>query len=267
MKNILYLRGTIDWSKCNIDNYATMNAKSARYLKSDGKADSPTEYLEKIHLWNSVFRMNYFQFRNKLNQIQKQNISEIKGLDHIIDYFDMSLLDSLDDYILLCVDDDDWFHPDIFNVLNNLPPTWDGVAWSMAWIGFVYWNNSSEKIQLNTDVPHSSFKTFTNNFAFKKSGYQKCKHIKEMLENHWFVNNSCYKTEGFNYKPVDDFLSVAVKSPASITSLLKIESKEKMLEIANQIMPSSVPPQINWCKKYYDEYLNTLGGLLGKIYL
>ena len=263
MKNLIYIRGTIDWENCNIDNYCDMNRRSPRYIKTEGVGwDRPDFYLDKVRMWNSTLKTDFFRFRYNLNQIQKKNIADLNGLDIVLNYFDLSILDSLDDYIILCVDDDDWFRPDIFDVLRNLQFQWDGVAWFMSWIGFV---DSGLKICKNT--PYSSFKTFTNNFAFKKSGYEKCRNIKDMLENHWYVNNACYANKDFNYKPFDDFLSISVKSPASITSLLQIENRNQLVEAIEKKMPISLPDELGWAKNYYDEYLSAIRLLQRKIYL
>ena len=274
MKNVLYLRGTIDWANCNSCNYVDLNKRSIRYFASMDL--NPDEFVQKINMWNSTFAVNYFQFRYKLNQIQKRNISQLNGIDLIIDWSNISLLNDLDDYLLLCVDDDDWFHQDVFKTLNNLPFQWDGVAWSMAWIGSTYCgplnkiSSNSCGVQIDETVQYSFFKTFTNNFAFKKSGYKKCSHIQGMLEKHWYVNNFCYKIDGFIYRPVDEFLSVAIKSPASITSLCKINSSHDLIDVVykhSQMKTILEQKQISWAQEYYDEYHSIINLLQAKFYL
>lgn len=256
MKNVLYLRATLDWKTCNVKNYLEIAKSSSSYTSEDWRSERrPEQFLSKIIMWNETLKVDYFKYRYKLNQIQKSSIQKINNLDIIIDRNDIKILDTLDDYVLICSDDDDWFHPEVFNYLRELKC--DSVAWFMSWIGYTYWKDDKFGVMFNKNAPYEYFKTYTNNFAITKSGYNKCRHIKNLLEHHHYVCENCYKTKNFDYEPIDQFLSVAVKSPASITSLINTTDNNQLLEIVNhQIkMTNILPPEIEWAQSYYNEYM------------
>ena len=89
--------------------------------------------------------MSWFEYRQEIKNIAELNRSQIHNVDLVIrNRHQAALLERLDNVIILPVDDDDWFSPEIADTLReNASDMPDLFSWS-EW-GFLPVTKSSRK--------------------------------------------------------------------------------------------------------------------------
>ncbi len=70
--------------------------------------------------WNDIFNVSYNEYREKLHDIQKENLQEIvaKSGCSIMYLYELENLEQLNGKIVVPVDDDDWFVDNIFEEIE-----------------------------------------------------------------------------------------------------------------------------------------------------
>jgi hypothetical protein len=108
----IWVRKTVDW------------ADEQAYW-----AQAPTDMKPKAELWNATFTLPFHLFRHRVREIAELNLGRV---DRAV----VADWDAIPDgALVLPVDDDDWFAPDIVRVLEReLDPAVDGCYWPSRWI-------------------------------------------------------------------------------------------------------------------------------------
>lgn len=79
--------------------------------------------------WNLLFRMKYLDFRKRLSYISSFSYSPNK-FDDIIPYLDRDRINNLEPGTLIVpMDDDDWFSPDLVKNLRKIKDPGRGICW------------------------------------------------------------------------------------------------------------------------------------------
>lgn len=206
---------------------------------------------EILNIWDSVFKTSYIEFRKCLSNLSKLALKDVK-FDNIINQYQYSVPSN---DIVVPVDDDDWFHPNIIEVLKNTNAN------------LVYWNilnNTEGALQFfnpsNTKVP---FVFETNNHALFAPKN------KEYILNHTILNRDS-KGKG-HY--INDSLSLHNRSIASISLLgekllghrsnnIIHDKKKALLELYEKYQEIDVTLQH---PAYFDDYLEKIKTIHKKI--
>jgi hypothetical protein len=190
----IWVRATVDWT----DEQAF-------------RAQLPARLERKVDVWNETFTVPFHAFRHRLRQIAARNHSRVAN--SVIAEWD----EIPDGGLVLPVDDDDWFAPDI---ASHLQEAYDGRARGCYW--------PSSFIELPIHFPHRlglirrrlfprtppKFICTTNNYAMVKGPGAKPLLESHLRASHWLENE-----EPGGLTRIDRRLSVMNRSLASITSL------------------------------------------------
>lgn len=219
-----------------------------------------------IDIWNQYSNISYFQYRNELKNISRLNFESIQ----------CKIVDDLEgqDYIFLHVDDDDWFHYNIYDIIrDNINNETDVVVWNHTIITnnkIIYGDNNS---------------LHTNNFAFTKKGVDKIKQVPDYVDilnqeipgvkyaispfsPHYDMNYRIFKKSIQNQKPdffdfekkdifnivkIEDRISATNKTLASASVLMRLNNNfdfyQRLLKLENQKINI-----FNWLKKQEEMY-------------
>lgn len=251
----LHVRTNIDWGAMTEDGFLQQERLSTS--TSVMSAEQRQGFLTAIRLWNRTFSMSYFEYRQRLKEIAELSWTRIRNLDLVLRRPDLSaILDSLDEYIVLPVDDDDWFHPDIADVLRR---RWRPSVDAFHWPDGLYrpvpfqerFDQSAHQIRLILRKLHADFAT--NGYALTRTGLSKCKAPLRgrVLAFHWAAGKT-YRQDGFECCLVDRPLSASNKSLASRTNLQSLVDRSHLLRNVPHLMrrTTDIPQSLHWTREY-----------------
>lgn len=144
-------------------------------------------------IWDQTFTMRYANFRRRLNEIQQENLREVR-FDHVVNQYEYVR----DDSIVVPTDDDDWFHPDLVPILQERPePTY----WN-----FINYTEGRIYVQ-NTAHDKMMFAYETNNYSLANP------------PNDLILRDHCHANQSLKGTHIDVCLSVHNRSMASLSIL------------------------------------------------
>jgi len=111
-KIILFVRTNIDWKNLDLDAFSSMNSGTdeARSIAVNVRAKMSTA----IEQWESSFDFSFFEYRQRLKEIAEANWARLDRVHAIIKGDSMlPVIWDMDDSIVIPVDDDDWFAPEL----------------------------------------------------------------------------------------------------------------------------------------------------------
>jgi hypothetical protein len=108
----IWLRGTVDWE----DEEAFWAQVQSRFR--------PT-----AELWNSTFNVPFHLFRHRVREIAALNLSRVENVV-LAEWEEIP-----DGERVVPVDDDDWFAPNLVEVLEREWRLERGITWTPSWIG------------------------------------------------------------------------------------------------------------------------------------
>jgi hypothetical protein len=259
VKIIIVVRRTADYKSMTKD----------KFLKQKKWKDHTLQRMyEVISLWDETFKIKYFEFRYQLKSIAASNWISIPNLDNIVTNSKMltRILSGLtDNYILLFVDDDDWFNPSISSILtkNERLNSFDAYNWPLQYFMTCRKNtvekNTVEKKPLFYINDNNRF--YTNNYAITKKGYKKLnkEEIDILTSKYWDHQraNTIFHDEsrGFNINFLDEpYLSMTNKTLSSVGELWKYKNiKNKKDALIKRVFDSKdfgIPKIYKWATKY-----------------
>jgi hypothetical protein len=195
---LIVLRQSPDWSRITRQEY---HEQSREFCRSIGR---PLDQMNDIvDLWDSTFRVSYFETRQEMKEIAKTNLRAVRDAQTV------ELADfRADSARTICfVDDDDWFAPDLAEHLDCTLGC-DGFIWTHVAVG-------SPAYPLRTwPAGTSELMCFTNNYAVSAE-YARRNGIAEVAQ-HWHAD-AVFRSLRIGSIPLP--LSVANKHPASLVFL------------------------------------------------
>ena len=126
------------------------------------------QFRAKVAMWNETFQMPYNEFRHEMKAIAQRNLANVAGATIVpIDEVPPGAL-------LVPVDDDDWFAPDVIQRLEAvIEPDRTGYYWirnilepPAAKSPLKRWLRSRRLLELGPDAKQGRFTCGTNNYAF-----------------------------------------------------------------------------------------------------
>lgn len=252
---VLHVRTNIDWATMTEEGFLRQEQPPGSACPMS--AEQRQALLRAIRLWDRTFRMSYFSYRQRLKEIAELSWTRIRNLDLILRRPGLSaILDILDEYIVLPVDDDDWFHPDIADVLRR---RWRPGVDAFHWPDGLYrpvpfqerFDQSAHQIRLILRKLHADFAT--NGYALTRTGLSKCKAPLRgrVLAFHWAAGKT-YRQDGFECCYVDRPLSASNKSLASRTNLQSLVDRSHLLRNVPHLMrrTTDIPQSLHWTREY-----------------
>lgn len=166
-----------------------------------------------INIWNSILKQDYFSVRNKLQNFAEKTHSNIKNLDIVIkgrdSIFNFIKKYKNDKWIILPIDDDDFFNPEIANrVLENYG---SHVCDIMTW-QTVMFNVSTTKLIKQTSVFPSNSYMISNRVSKKVPNDV----LNEMISRHASIKKKML-IYNLNHFQIGDDLALYNKNPLSFS--------------------------------------------------
>ena len=191
----IWIRGTLDWQ----DEEAFW-------------AQVPPGLKPRVELWNSTFNMPFHIFRHRVRQIAALNHSRVEG---DVAWAEWDEIPS--GARVVPVDDDDWFAPDVGQVLEREWGSFSGVFWPATSLGIPlglgHWVYTVRRAVLGFTPP---FRTCdTNNY-----GLVKADGTKPLLETNRFATEWFDGPGREHVKQVGQRLSVVNRTLGSRSALL-----------------------------------------------
>jgi hypothetical protein len=189
----IWVRSTVDW------------ADEAAFL-----AQAPPDLGPKVELWNELFTLPFHTFRHRVREIAALNHSRVDGA--VVADWDAIPEGAL----VLPVDDDDWFAPDIAAVLEReADPAADGCYWASRWIEVPTRAGHRLYLARRRLLPWTPPKWVltTNNYAMVKAGDAEALLGSHVKASRWLRGG------GGSMTRIDRSLSLANRTLASRTTL------------------------------------------------
>lgn len=201
IKVLIVVRQSPDWLQITPSEF---DVQFATFCKMIGRES--VLLLELIRLWDQTFDKTYFQVRQKMKEISEDNLHTLSNII-LVSNEQRKNGRPAENSIICFIDDDDWFHPKIGELLlTNYELSLDGYLWQHLACGRFTGNGLHYRSELNY--------CFTNNYAvttklIEEVGWQN-------LEQHWLANNYL---ETKNFKRLSKYLSMTNKHPAATVML------------------------------------------------
>jgi hypothetical protein len=190
----IWVRATLDWQD-----------EAAFY------AQLPPRLTAMVKLWNSTFKLPFHLFRHRVREIASLNHSRVEGALR-------AEWDAIPEGSLVVpVDDDDWFAPDLANTLaGEQESAISGYYWRSHFLEVpVHLRHQAGRIRrrLLPSTP-AVYLCTTNNYALVKQPGVEMLLQKHTHASHWFESNL-----DMAVKKIDEPLSLMNRSLGSSTSL------------------------------------------------
>jgi len=196
----IVLRPSQDWSRITRDEYRVHSRDFCRSINRP-----PDQMNELVDLWDSSFRISYFETRQRMKDIARSNLANVRSA-HLVDIGAFAV----DDACAVCfVDDDDWFAPDLGEHLD-FASACDALIWTHVAVGFLTHPYPLQR----WPAGESKLLCFTNNYAVSAE-YVRAHGIDQVAQ-HWLAD-AAFRSLRIRAIPLP--LSVANKHPASVVSL------------------------------------------------
>lgn len=226
----IWIRATVDW------------ADERAFL-----AQVTPAFKLRLDVWNATFTFPYHVFRHELKTIAQMNLRAIRGAR-------CAPLDEIPDgAMVLPVDDDDWFSPDVAETIEaHRTSSISGIHWTSAFIEVPL--NLRHRFYLfrRKLMPfvRPTYSCTTNNYAVVK-----CEELSALPPSHMTASKWFDANPGRVIK-LDRQLSVMNRSLASQTTLGHRERVTPRRELVAKLRQYQalyarpVVPELGWCQPY-----------------
>lgn len=225
MRIFLCLRNTRDWNNIDINDI----------LDESNIFNNCSTYIKNIRRWQKYITPKYFEYRQILKDIaiNQWSLPWFAYCDNYIEHLN-------DEDIIVPVDDDDWFHPDLENFLVENSKNCD----------FGYWDAIVNQTVNNFNIHtwHSCHDYVCSNTYFFRVSFlrsQKSELGKKLIKDH-FVALKTAKEMGLKIMDKkDSIMSVYNRHPGSYSILDYIRYENVFLSLFSK---KEIPPIPDFCK-------------------
>jgi hypothetical protein len=250
---IVAIRSNVNWLEMNKKKFfAQGNTPITRNIFMP-EGNWLLKHWKYIKLWDSILNEKYFHVRNKLQRFSEKTHSNIHNLDIVIkgkdSIFQFVKKYKNDRWIILPIDDDDFFHPVVVNkVLEAYESckcdivTWRTVLFEAA-------NGNVKLVGQNSVFPSNSY-MITNRVAKKVPNDV----LNEMISIHAVVKKKS-KEYSLKYSKLDSDLSLYSKSPVSFSgtrqkTIVRSAIHDYFASIRNSLINEVQHDMFPWIKPY-----------------
>lgn len=159
-------------------------------------------------LWDRTFETSYVDFRKSLSQISEDNRKQIP-FDVVCDIHECEKYLDQPHNLIFPTDDDDWYRPDILDVVSKFAG--EGPACE--------WNHARFDLNVLTEALNDPFQS--NTYAAETP-------VDYLVVKNHVVAGAKFRQEG--YRHIGSVLSVYNHSLASLSTLKKIDGPQGLLE-------------------------------------
>ncbi len=200
------------------------------YQFSSELFQSNYHFIKLRNIWDNTFNTSYEDYRNKLHEIQKENIKEIiaKSGCSVMYLYELEDLKQLSGKLVLPVDDDDWFVDNIFEELekfetsDNYTCRWS--SWRLSYYSLI-----------NCPITFVNFSK--NKFHYLSNNYSiKSPNSKNHLSSHEIMNDEYIKGLHDDESYFSNYLSlhnVHLGSLSFLRNMMKNHHNEYMSSLLN----------------------------------
>jgi hypothetical protein len=248
MKIVLFVWTNINW---RYFNDAVFEEQVAGLPSSffHGRPRQHRCFRDKIALWNEIFCIPYFEYRQHLQDVAQQNWLQIRHLDAIVR--DCSLVPiGKEGVVILPVDDDDWFHPEVSGFLESQLRAKDhAVTWKYSHY-VPHAPNASRRIRgVGRRIFGSNAYAVTATYLAAIPASDR----KNVLRSHGFSRHYFKKNEtrGSTWRYLHTCMSMKNHSPASISTLASCE-RERLERFRESMRDrtSKIPTRFEWAAPF-----------------
>jgi hypothetical protein len=211
-------------------------------------AQLPSELEPKVELWNATFNMPFHAFRHRVREIAKLNQARVEGST-------CAAWDEIPEGgLVVPVDDDDWFAPDVGRVLEGELESGDlGCHWISSFIQVPIHLRHRLGLIRRRFQPNTPPKWIctTNNYAMRKTA-----ETAPLLASHVTASRWVTGRDGRGMKRLDSHLSVMNRTLASQTSLAHERSSISRRRLIRRfhgyktLYQEPIPEELGWCRPY-----------------
>ncbi|HWR73340.1 MAG TPA: hypothetical protein VN604_09225 [Nitrospirota bacterium] len=267
----IVLRQSPDWAK---QTYADLE-KTREFCRIIGREE--THVIDRVLLWDRTFTTSFFSARQFMKELTQETFRKVSGATVVTLADVKSVLDRRAFYLF--TDDDDWYHPEIAQVLSKLDPrTCNAVLWRSAELGVLsgydlqdtnaFYTNayavSGEVMLQRNDVLDRVTQHFEAQATFLRKTYGSvCRRI-----GYASYLRRLTVTGFQSIIRLPDSLSVTNKHPATVSAMLHLKSMspEGLIDfITNRYHENKkivVPEPFTWSRGMLNQVTDFLGGLL-----
>ena len=251
----IYARTNVDWRTMSEERFM----EQERYTRSAKamRAEDREHFLRMIRLWNRTFGVSYFEYRQRLREIAELSWSRVRDLDLLVRQQDLyELLEARQQYIVLPVDDDDWFHPDVANVVReHWRPELDVLHWPDGVFCSVPFQDRFEETAALPRLRERHWKGnfTTNGYALTKKGLAQCAgDLRKRVVLYHLQAGEIFHGEQFRRRFIDRPLSVTNKSLASCVNLRQMSGERDLLRNVAHLArrTADIPPPLAWAAEH-----------------
>jgi hypothetical protein len=166
----------------------------------------------RVALWDEVFDLPYHRFRAELRRIAADNHARIDGVRVVVDWAEIP-----DGALVLPVDDDEWFAPDVGHVLRaDEAPDLLGLYWKASFleVPFHFRHQLGVLWRSLLDDPPRPFVLTTNNYALRRRD-----ELRPLLASHVRASAWLRATDPARVRRIPRRLSLMNRTLASQTTL------------------------------------------------
>lgn len=250
MKVVIVVRSSPDYKNLTNENFrAQLNQPykpktELNILISNGVLD----------IWNKTFRINYIYFRYQVHQIaklslQNTNCQIIWGYKEFVEWY----TNNKEDCIIVPVDDDDWFSPEII----ELPKCFESNENLVIWKKSILHSITTFRYEVIQEYNMGS-----NNWALK---FSYLKSLPDTVARHLVLLSHKHSQEYFKHnllkskiKYVENYLSLHVRHPSSLSFIRqKIDEADFSKQLKQIASKKPILPLNNldfeWAKNYIEK--------------
>jgi hypothetical protein len=212
-------------------------------------AELRDDFREQVALWDSVFEMPYRVFRSRLRAIARENLARVEGAR-------VSAWEEIPQgALVLPCDDDDWFRPDVAEVLDReLRPGVTGLRWRSSFLEVpTGWRHELGNRRRRIQGPRPKFICGTNNYALFASETSK-----DLLTHHVHASHWVGAQPAGTVPALRDRLSLMNRTIASQTTLGitrgAISRRRLLRKLARyrRLYLTPLRPDLAWAQPYAD---------------
>lgn len=198
MEKIVFLRHSPDWRSMTEESFLDQDIDLLPVSKEWWNKALLKMY-QQVKWWNMFCSVSYFDYRQRLKDITLKNI---KRTNHSLFLDKKKEIDG--PFIFIASDDDDWFHPNIFEIIDqHVKCDTELVVWKSYWY------------KIDVLAKRGVEKVFTNNYALTHNLRDKSILFDDLPSTSDILWSGQLKTVN-----IDEFLSFTNKTIASASIMM-----------------------------------------------